>query len=291
MTAKPPEPANKPWYADYLGDNPNLLYALGGILLLIGGWALSRFLRKPKPMVRPQYANDSGALVDGDTDIDHADADAQERHLLDQLAEHPNDVPLSLELLRHYYVQGDSLRFEALAESLRPHVDENSVDWQEVLAMGEGLSPHHPLFAAPGTDTGHVAADATREFSFDEPALSETDLLEVDPKTQRFDFHELEAQAHAAQVPGAVDAQHDLAAADHEFAHDHEHDNATPAAHEAALDEFLVDEDTVGTRLDLARAYLDMGDPDGARSMLDEVLAEGNEVQKEEARKLLAELH
>ena len=32
----------------------------------------------------------------------------------------------------------------------------------------------------------------------------------------------------------------------------------------------------VGTKLDLARAYMDMGDPDGARSILEEVLAEGN---------------
>ena len=32
----------------------------------------------------------------------------------------------------------------------------------------------------------------------------------------------------------------------------------------------------VGTKLDLARAYMDMGDPDGARSILEEVLSEGN---------------
>src|SRR5205807_4353418 len=30
----------------------------------------------------------------------------------------------------------------------------------------------------------------------------------------------------------------------------------------------------VGTKLDLARAYMDMGDPDGARNILEEVLAE-----------------
>jgi len=60
-----------------------------------------------------------------------------------------------------------------------------------------------------------------------------------------------------------------------------DHDNAT---------EFFTGEDTISTRLDLARAYLDMGDPEGARSMLDEVLTEGNAAQKEEARKLLAEI-
>jgi pilus assembly protein FimV len=43
----------------------------------------------------------------------------------------------------------------------------------------------------------------------------------------------------------------------------------------------------VGTKLDLARAYMDMGDPDGARSILEEVLAEGNPHQKQEAQRLL----
>jgi FimV-like protein len=46
----------------------------------------------------------------------------------------------------------------------------------------------------------------------------------------------------------------------------------------------------VGTKLDLARAYMDMGDPEGARSILDEVLQEGNTVQRQEAERLIASL-
>ena len=41
------------------------------------------------------------------------------------------------------------------------------------------------------------------------------------------------------------------------------------------------------TKLDLARAYMDMGDPDGARNILQEVLAEGSASQKQEARRLI----
>ena len=58
----------------------------------------------------------------------------------------------------------------------------------------------------------------------------------------------------------------------------------------APPDELFVGEDAIGTKLDLAKAYLDMGDPEGARSMLDEVMSEGNDSQKDEARKLLAEI-
>ncbi|MEM6820110.1 MAG: FimV/HubP family polar landmark protein [Pseudomonadota bacterium] len=46
----------------------------------------------------------------------------------------------------------------------------------------------------------------------------------------------------------------------------------------------------VGTKLDLARAYVDMGDPEGARSILKEVMNEGDESQQAEAQKLLEAL-
>jgi len=46
----------------------------------------------------------------------------------------------------------------------------------------------------------------------------------------------------------------------------------------------------VGTKLDLARAYMDMGDPEGARSILDEVVQEGSASQKQEAQRLIETL-
>ncbi len=46
----------------------------------------------------------------------------------------------------------------------------------------------------------------------------------------------------------------------------------------------------VGTKLDLARAYMDMGDPEGARSILEEVVQEGSASQKQEAARLIESL-
>jgi pilus assembly protein FimV len=46
----------------------------------------------------------------------------------------------------------------------------------------------------------------------------------------------------------------------------------------------------VGTKLDLARAYMDMGDPDGARNILEEVMHEGSSTQKQEAQRLMESL-
>ena len=57
--------------------------------------------------------------------------------------------------------------------------------------------------------------------------------------------------------------------------------------HDYAESSFFLLADEVGTKLDLAKAYMEMGDKDGARELLAEVLEEGNELQKKEARILL----
>ena len=74
------------------------------------------------------------------------------------------------------------------------------------------------------------------------------------------------------------------------------------AGHVRKLLELLRDEDLalpdlepvtmseVGTKLDLARAYMDMGDPDGARNILEEVLNECSAAQKQEAQRLMESL-
>jgi pilus assembly protein FimV len=60
-----------------------------------------------------------------------------------------------------------------------------------------------------------------------------------------------------------------------------------------AVDEdfdFFADTDETTTKLDLARAYIDMGDSEGARDILDEVMSEGSDTQQREAREMLAKL-
>ncbi|SHL72744.1 FimV/HubP family polar landmark protein [Phytopseudomonas punonensis] len=54
--------------------------------------------------------------------------------------------------------------------------------------------------------------------------------------------------------------------------------------------DFLSGTDETATKLDLARAYIDMGDTEGARDILDEVIAEGNDGQQQEARELIGKL-
>nr|WP_314494597.1 FimV/HubP family polar landmark protein [uncultured Pseudomonas sp.] len=54
--------------------------------------------------------------------------------------------------------------------------------------------------------------------------------------------------------------------------------------------DFFSGTDEVTTKLDLARAYVDMGDHQGARDILDEVVKDGDEGQRKEAQELLGRL-
>jgi len=54
--------------------------------------------------------------------------------------------------------------------------------------------------------------------------------------------------------------------------------------------DYLGGADEAATKLDLARAYIDMGDHEGARDILDEVCKEGSDAQRQEAEEMLSRL-
>jgi pilus assembly protein FimV len=297
-------PTAKPWYADYVGDNPYLLYGgAGGILLLIAGWLLTRSSGAKKPNPRPLPAA-AAAVADGDAGEDaHAALEKEAEHYYDgtpggdaghahQTALHTDGEDDEMEQLRRHFDDGDSDRFVALAHTLHEKFPEDSAEWQEVAELGRQMLPGSPLFAVP-THAAH--ADHPDNFFFDEATHAQGEEVAVN-ETDAYNA-QIKAMADPDE-PLAFDVQHTHEGgelADLEF--EREFGKQVDAEPEAPLEDepaegrrTFLDEDTVGTRLDLARAYLDMGDPEGARSMLDEVLAEGNPTQKEEARKLLAEL-
>lgn len=130
--------------------------------------------------------------------------------------------------------------------------------------------------------------DAAAEFSLeDEFSLEEAggeSVLELpDVEAPTAVQPRLEETAVRPALAPAADLEADLA--------DLEADLSTEGAAEGGDDfDFLADSDENATKLDLARAYIDMGDADGARDILNEVVADGNAGQKADAQKLLSQL-
>ena len=126
-------------------------------------------------------------------------------------------------------------------------------------------------------DSDGEAVEGVIDEAADEPAVDfAADLAELDAELDDFDAAPQDQElpvvddvAEQVAVDGDKDIDLDkLAAAEDEF-------------------DFLAGTDECATKLDLARAYIDMEDMDGARELLQEVLQEGSDQQKQDARSLM----
>jgi pilus assembly protein FimV len=268
----------------------------------------------------PSLADRFSSTPSADHDLVGSD-DVDQEELLDQLAEHPDDIYLHLELVTLYYSRRDVEHFEAAAEAMHAHItDPQQDEWQDVVHMGEDLVPGHPLFDHHPELPVHEDTEARREFDIDDYAHesdASTVVSSMPPlppgapkKVSEYNFNfdltkpvvaesatdhpvvsddatvvaPLMADTHASDTHAATTAE--SASSWHFDEMDSAHQAGVPG-HD--LGEF--NDDPIDTKLDLARAYLDMGDADGARAMLGEVMKEGSQMQRDVAKRLLDNLH
>ena len=133
--------------------------------------------------------------------------------------------------------------------------------------MGFALSPSNELYRAGGIDS---EKSGDMEFDMDLSGMDDpVDDMDSDVNASPDDS--------GMDLPDSIDFNLDDVSEEIEDEED---------ASEGLLD----NADEVATKLDLARAYMDMGDAEGARSILDEVMGEGNEEQKREAEDIIAQI-
>jgi len=260
--------AAAPWY-----ERPLTWMIAGAVVLAL---ILIGLLRKRRGGEAPLAAH--GPLADPDDVAPQLVEPEDEAVLQAQVAEHPEDLAAHLALCRFYYGQEDEARFVAAATAMREHVsDPHGPEWQEVATMGEELAPHLPLFELPAADHGDPYGMAALHQPADEDATVVRAPIERAPEP---------AEDHGA-MPVAARTEPDVEAVMEAWRA--EPTLAADVAAEAEPEQEFAD-DPVDTKLDLARAYLDMGDPVGARAMLEEVIEEGSQAQKDQAKRLLADV-
>lgn len=274
----PAEPVTDDAASSAGGFNPWLVGGGGALLLGLVGLLLMRRKRQP---AMPAHATDGAA---GTTPaVAMPEAGDIEGELIEAISQHPDDLYLHLDLLRHYYTGNDALGFEMAAEAMHAQVrDGGDPAWEEACSMGREIAPEHPLFNELSGDaaTGTIASATGGASAFADEAADESDDFGYDIAAGDADS-EPDAEDWSA-APHAEPEQVATGETD-EFGFE-------PAAEGEIEEEFAdsdVDADVVSTKLELARAYLDMGDNEGARGMLEEVLSEGNDAQRDEARELL----
>ncbi len=111
------------------------------------------------------------------------------------------------------------------------------------------------------SESGEVESEQKLDLGYDQPDLGDIEL-DIDPG----DEVQIELDQDAADSKSEFD-DFDI---------------------EADLDS-LIEGDEITTQLELAQAYIDMGDKDGARDILNDVLANGNPEQQAQAQEILTQ--
>lgn len=113
--------------------------------------------------------------------------------------------------------------------------------------------------------------------------------IDSDDETLQRESPAVDADSQETVQYSVDDVSAELAAADASSDQSFEEIDAEEPAGDDDFD-FLADTDEVATKLDLARAYIDMGDADGAKDILDEVVGEGSDEQIQEAKALMEKM-
>lgn len=223
------------------------------------------------PELAAESEVDDGLGLDLDADDTEISLDSTEELALggDDLSD--LDAGLDIEL-----DSGDDL--SALAESSEelPSLDlDDDLNMELDVAEVESDAVEVPDFEEDTSlDLDLSAEDGLAELAEEQSVASDLDLpslgdVEDDLELPSLDEgSELEVPAQAEQSTGDLPPLDDMDALDGDL-------------------DFLSGTDESETKLDLARAYIDMDDQDGAKEILQEVIEEGSDEQKQEASRLM----
>ncbi|GGM07588.1 FimV family protein [Pseudomonas asuensis] len=254
----------------------------------------------------------SAEKLDDDFDLNFDDFKLDETEEPEVVREEANTFDFTAEETTAQATKDDDFdfNFDLSSDSDRPVTEHTALNDEFSLDLND--SEHNATSVASNEPAVHAPED---DFSLDLPE-SETKSSDINDLSDDFDLSVDEAEPVADREADEVvtpqehsfeaelqRANADLENVDSEAreevaAEERKDENVADfgsfsADNGSSLDDdfdFLSGEDETATKLDLARAYIDMGDADGAKDILDEILAEGSDAQRNEAREMLAQL-
>jgi len=231
----------------------------------------------PSDMSPLQGDETSDPLTEADVFIAYGRVQQAEDVIKSALQGDPDNHDFKMKLIEIYHAAGNTAAFDAQAATFRETVGQDDPDWQRVASMGYELSPANPLYQAARPQL--PVRDGEVDFDMDLDGLEENDTAGNEPGVAAGDDIALDydtGEKLADKTAENIDFNLDELNLDQE--------------EEDLAEGLLQESDEIGTKLDLARAYMDMGDPDGARGILEEVIEEGNDEQKTEAENLISQI-
>jgi len=214
-----------------------------------------------------QGHDESDPVTEADVYLAYGRIQQAEDVLQAALERTPDDAELRLKLLEVYHTSGNIAAFDREAADFRDRFSGEGSQWLRVAALGYALSPANKLYSDAAGDK-----EKSGNLDFDMDLSGMEDTVENSAAVKDTEEKDL-----GLDYPESIEFNlEDL--------------NDVLEDEEDASEGLLSNADEVATKLDLARAYMDMGDPEGARSILDEVMHEGNDEQKNEAEDIISQL-
>ena len=230
-------------------------------------------------------------ISEADIYLTYGHHDQAERVLASAILREPTRTDFKLKLLEVYQAQGDLEKFEQMAGQLSTSLPVDSSEWISVAQMGRALSSNNSLFTATPLSRreadNEVASDGdtwTEEIGIDleleepgvelvTPTISSPPDVQPD-ETRRSSSTDLELSEDPVKHPVEKTV----------------YDPELSDTDDSTEDPDNADSMDVGTRLDLARAYIEMGDNSAAKNMLNEVVQHGDANQRASAQAMLVTL-
>lgn len=191
---------------------------------------------------------------------------------------------------------------ESFLESVEPETsleDEFDLDSEETLEQEPSIDDM-PVEQAAASEEAfdldlsdefleEASEETAAETQPEEPSIDEEPAAELTAEEQVDEFIEDELEEQGVTEDEILQEAAEIDSAPAPVSE--EAPSAAAAEETASSDsDEVLDEDETATKLELAKAYIDMGDTEGARDILEEVLEEGNDAQKSEAQSLINEL-
>ncbi|MEW4982293.1 MAG: FimV/HubP family polar landmark protein [Cycloclasticus sp.] len=184
----------------------------------------------------------------------------------------PDNLSYKLKLLDIHFSSDNPESFEELASSLSNLQESDPDTWNSIAEMGAELNPDSSLFLSPLNEEIEIKQATIESESESEPDTEADHSIEEDNSADsntnsefEFDFNLIKNETSLDKPSIAPSDEMDIASTD-------------------------TVEDNLETKLALAQASIEMEDIESARNTLNEVLASGNDAEKQKAQEMLDNL-
>jgi len=243
------------------------------------------------PDTQVDLSNDLDPVAEAEVYLAYGKDLPAEEILKEGLRQTPSRVAIYIKLLGIYAKRGDSVSFETSANEVAKLLGTEGPEWDQVKALGRELDPSSPRYMLPAepSPVANVPLD-TQNFVQSmftlEAAKSagqhgkESSGGQRQPSATLPTFELLASTAtptHSANPVGLTSARSGMAAGQAQ---------RSPSGAQLPVE----DAERLETTLALAVQFIGIGEKDGARALLDEVISCGDALLQKRAKSLLADL-